>query len=168
MKKVLVLDTSILCVWLHIPKMDNCGPEDDKWDYNRVDKKISDEIHGGTLLVLPMATIIETGNHITQSGGDRYSLVNRFADLVICALDGHSPWAAFTSQNSIWSSEGLRQLIERWRKDAIVGLSMGDVSILDVAEYYAQAGNNVEILTGDQGLKSYEPVNAPIVPRRRH
>lgn len=91
-----------------------------------------------------------------------------FADLVLCSLDGHSPWAAFTSQHSIWSSEGLRQLIERWRKDAIVGLSMGDVTILDVAEYYAQAGNIVEILAGDQGLKSYEPVNAPIIPRRRH
>ncbi len=32
MKKVLILDTSILCVWLDVPGMDTCGPDDDKWD----------------------------------------------------------------------------------------------------------------------------------------
>ena len=37
----------------------------------------------------------------------------------------------------------------------------------DVAEYYAQMGYGVEILTGDQGLKAYEPVTPVKVPRRR-
>lgn len=167
MKKVLVLDTSVICVWLKVPKMEDCGPEGDKWDYRKVDEKINSEIEKGTLLVLPMATIIETGNHISQVSGDKYRLVTRFTDLVSSAVEGESPWAAFTLQNSFWTPEGLKQLIDRWKITALAGLSLGDVSILDVAEYYAQVGNYVEILTGDQGLKSYEPQRAPVIPRRR-
>ncbi len=26
MKKVLVIDTGILCVWLQVPEMEDCGP----------------------------------------------------------------------------------------------------------------------------------------------
>ncbi len=29
MKKVLIIDTSILCVWLEVPGKDSCGPKDD-------------------------------------------------------------------------------------------------------------------------------------------
>ena len=48
-----------------------------------------------------------------------------------------------------------------------MSVSLGDATIKDVAEYYAQMNNEVEILTGDSGLKSYEPVAKKIVPRRR-
>ena len=67
----------------------------------------------------------------------------------------------------MWSSEGLRNLANRWRISAIYGQSLGDAAIVDVAEYYAQAGNDVEILTGDKGLKSYQPTLPQIIPRRR-
>ncbi len=50
---------------------------------------------------------------------------------------------------------------------ALQKLSLGDTTIKDVAEHYAQMGNDVEILTGDQGLKAYEPVKPVQVPRRR-
>ena len=35
MKKVLVIDTSILCVWLSIPGFETCGSQEDKWDKPR-------------------------------------------------------------------------------------------------------------------------------------
>lgn len=163
----MVLDTSVLDVWLKVPGNDTCGPQSDEWDYQRVDSKISEEIDKGSLLVLPLATIIETGNHITQSPGNRYALVNRFSDLIIDTIEEKKPWAAFTMQREMWSGEGLRALISRWRKTAISGQSMGDASIVDVAEHYAQMGYQVEILTGDQGLKAYEPRQAALIPRRR-
>ena len=51
---------------------------------------------------------------------------------------------------------------------AVKGISIGDATIKDVAEYYAEAGYEVEILTGDVGLKSYQPVNmGGMVSRRR-
>lgn len=36
-----------------------------------------------------------------------------------------------------------------------------------VADYYAKSGYEVEILTGDGGLKSYEPAKPPLIPRRK-
>lgn len=54
--------------------MDDCGPDNDKWDYKRVDEKIKDEIKNRSTLVLPMAALIETGNHIAQANGDRYRI----------------------------------------------------------------------------------------------
>ena len=44
MQKVLIIDTSILCVYLKIPFMEECGPNHDKWNYNRVSEKINAEI----------------------------------------------------------------------------------------------------------------------------
>lgn len=64
MQKVLIIDTSILCVYLKVPNMEDCGPDNDKWDYNRVVRKINDEIINKSYLVFHLATLIETGNHI--------------------------------------------------------------------------------------------------------
>lgn len=64
--KVIILDTDALCVWLRVTDMDHCGPDADRWTYDRVELKIKAEIAKQTLLVLPLATIIETGNHISQ------------------------------------------------------------------------------------------------------
>ena len=64
--KVLIMDTCILCVWLGIPYMDDCGADKNKWTIKRVQKKIDEEIKKGTKFVLPIATIIETGNQIDQ------------------------------------------------------------------------------------------------------
>ena len=167
MKRVLVIDTTILCVWLNVPGMTPCGPENDQWDNDRVQTKIDEEIQQGTLFVLPLASIIETGNHITHVHGDNYGLVNQFADFILNAADGNIPWAAFTAQSTLWSQDGLKALAQRWRITAISGQSMGDASIVDVAEYYAQAGCEVEILTADSGLRSYQPSSPIYVPRRR-
>src|SRR6218665_1035044 len=48
-----------------------------------------------------------------------------------------------------------------WPALAAGGTSIGDATIKHVAEYYAKAGYAVEIMTGDQGLKAYQPI-API------
>lgn len=167
MKKVLILDTSILCTWLRVTGKETCGPDKDRWDYEKANTKIQTEITAGTILVLPLASIIETGNHIAQCAGDRYTLANSFAEFITKAADEKIPWAAFTHQNDLWSKDGLKNLAHRWKERANDGHSLGDASIVDVANYYAEAGNNVEILTGDQGLKAHEPLHKPMIPRRR-
>ena len=54
-----------------------------------------------------------------------------------------------------------------WLEKVTENLSLGDVSIKNVAEYYAKSGFQVEILTADAGLKTYEPSIAIAIPRRR-
>ncbi len=60
-----------------------------------------------------------------------------------------------------------KKLSHRCKTTAIGGQSLGDASIVDATNYYAETGYNVEIVTGDEGLKAYEPVNRPMIPRRR-
>lgn len=54
-----------------------------------------------------------------------------------------------------------------WPKLAATGMTLGDATIKDVADYYAKAGYDVKIVTGDQALKAHEPVKPVAIPRRR-
>lgn len=166
-KRVLIFDTSVLCCWLAVPGKAEAGPRGDRWDQTRIQQKIADEQNRGSTFVLPLASLIETGNHIAQAPGDRFALATRFAEHLRAAADAATPWAAFTDQSPLWEARHLKELADRWPKLAASGLSIGDATITDVAEHYARAGYQVEILTGDRGLKAYEPAHGPQTPRRR-
>lgn len=169
MKKVLILDTSILCVWLRVPGKETCGSGTAEITYDMVCKKVDVEARLGTTFILPMAVIIETGNHIAQSTGNRFSVASSLVEIIHKSVDATSPWAAFTVQSDLWKEEALKQLANRWKGTVVSGQSLGDASIVDVANYYHQAGYEVEIYTGDAGLKSYEPSVriTKMKPRRR-
>lgn len=108
MKKVLVVDTSILCVWLKVPGKETCGSSNALITYDMVADKIEAEKKNGTTFILPLATIIETGNHIAHSSGDRKSLGDEFAQIMIDSADENSPWAAFTEQSTLWNPKNLK------------------------------------------------------------
>ncbi|MBP2857797.1 hypothetical protein J8657_09315 [Dickeya oryzae] len=167
MRKVLIIDTSILCVWLEIPGMLDCGRDSDKWNKDRIDAKIESEKKNSTTFVLPLATIIETGNHIAQAAHSRRERALLLAEIMKDSANQKTPWAAFSEQSTLWSPEKLITLADAWPELANQKLSLGDTTIKDVAEYYASMGYQVEILTGDEGLKSYEPAAPVETPRRR-
>lgn len=166
-KRVLVLDTSILCCWLEIPGKETAGPSDDRWNHDRIDRLLKSEEARGSIFVLPIATLIETGNHIANCTGNRFSLALALGQHLRSAAYSESPWAAFSDQSALWEPPGLLQLAEVWPSLAAAGMSIGDATIKAVAEYYAVAGIHVQILTGDQGLKAYQPSHPIEVPRRR-
>lgn len=155
--KVLIMDTSVLCVWLKVPGKETCGSGADMLDYDKVNTKIQEEQVAGTTFVLPLASIIETGNHIAHASGDRHSFGVALADIISKTADEQSPWASFTKQGDLWKSDKLKSLAERWKETVVCGQSLGDASIVDVANYYSAASFDVEIYTGDKGLKAYEP-----------
>ncbi len=170
MRKVLIFDTSILCVWLQVRGKETCGSQNDIWDKNRIQKLIREEEKANSTFVLPMASIIETGNHISQASSNRYETAKRLTDIIIKAADATSPWAAFAEQSTLWQPDHLRDLAEYWPQLAAQGLSIGDATIKDVAEYYTKTSMEVQILTGDEGLKAYEPPQPTqplLIPRRR-
>ena len=166
-KKVLIFDTCVLCVWLKVPGKETCGPEENRLTFDVVNAKIEEEKKQSTTFVLPIASIIETGNHIAHSTGDRHMVGHAFADIISATADQISPWAAFTEQSELWKKENLKVLAKRWKESVISGQSLGDASIVDVANYYASAEFEVEIFTGDEGLKAYEPAMPVLKPRRR-
>jgi len=166
-KRVLILDTSVLCCWLQVPGKEEAGPVGDRWNHDRIHALLEQERAKSSTFVLPIATLIETGNHIAQAPGQRFECARSLAGYLREAADAQSPWAAFTDQSPLWQAENLRALADNWPLLAIGGTSIGDATIKDVAEYYAVAGYFVEILTGDAGLKAYEPVMPSAIPRRR-
>lgn len=48
MRKVLVIDTSVLCVWLKVPGKETCGPSNALVSYKMVSEKIEEEKKKGT------------------------------------------------------------------------------------------------------------------------
>jgi hypothetical protein len=165
--RVLVLDTSVLCCWLRVPGKDTAGPAADLWDHERINGLLTAEETLGSTFVLPIASLIETGNHIAQCVGDRFALATKLGKHLAAAADSKSPWAAFSDQSVLWETEALRMLAEEWPPLAAAQMSIGDATIKAVADYYAAARCHVQILTGDEGLKAHEPLFPVLEPRRR-
>lgn len=167
MRKILVIDTSILCVWLEIPGKTTCGSLQDKWDKARVNAVIEREEQQGTLFVLPLASLIETGNHIAQANcKNRFELAQKLATILQKALHKQTPWAACS--NLLCDDKNLQILAQEWPPLAAQEIAIGDATIKHVADYYAKQSYEVEIFTGDAGLKAYQPATPPsLVPRRR-
>jgi hypothetical protein len=166
-KRVLIVDTSLLCVWLKIPGLETCGEGDDEWNFKRVDAEIEHKLQLGFLLVLPLATLIETGNHIAHSTQYRLERANQLAVIMTKAADGQSPWTVFFQQTQLWSADHLKELSLTWPPLAQVKLTMGDATIKKVGDYYAALGLEVEFLTADAQLKAHQPLAPSIPPPRR-
>lgn len=164
--KVLILDTTVMCCWLKVPGKEEAGTANDRWNHERIDRLLTEEKQKKSTFVLPIATLIETGNHIAQANEYRHERAMELANYLRNSADANSPWAAFTEQSSLWSTDGLKKLADKWPALAATRFSIGDATIKDVAEYYAETGFVVEILTGDAGLKAYEPPRTIILPRR--
>ncbi|MHC5726478.1 MAG: hypothetical protein ACYTXY_20565, partial [Nostoc sp.] len=134
----------------------------------RVEARFQAEERQKAKFILPLATIIETGNHIAQAKSRRYEIAQAFAKILVKVADGVIPWEIFTAQvGELWNSEQLKQLATEWPTLASRNISIGDATIKTVAEYYAKTSSTfqVEIFTGDGGLKAYEP--ATLAPKRR-
>jgi len=168
MKKLRIIDTSVFCVWLRVPGFDHCGPTHDFWDFDRIERELTQAEKEGEQFVLPLAVIIETGNHIAQSAGNRYQVAERFVDCIRKTTNNESPWVFFGDQTPFWEPQKLVELTSEWIQFVTSGSSFGDISIKKVAEYYAKTGNlEVLIFTGDAGLNAFQPEKPPLIPRRR-
>ncbi|MEH1968848.1 hypothetical protein [Nostoc sp.] len=168
MRKVLLIDTSLLCVWLEVPGRETAG--NNEWNFQRVNQKIQAEIDKSTTLVLPLAAVIETGNHIAQAktanSESKRIAAHKFAKIITYAADETTPWAKFREQIVLWEEEGLKELAAKFPNQAVEKTSMGDGSIVILGWHYHQKGFHVEFLTDDDKLKSQEPP-PPQPPTRR-
>ena len=67
-KKVIIIDTSVLCVWLQLPGKETAG-KDNSITYELVENYIKEETGKGATLVLPLTSIIEK---LTDIGSRTY------------------------------------------------------------------------------------------------
>ncbi|ANB62048.1 hypothetical protein [Anoxybacteroides amylolyticum] len=71
-----------LCCWLQVPVKETCGGEENKWDYKHVDGLLMEEERQGATFVLPLAAIIETGNHIAQATKNHYECAQELVRII--------------------------------------------------------------------------------------
>lgn len=90
MTAVCLIDTSIFVEILNVPMKAQRHIE--------TLQQLEQRIQAGESLFLPMATILETGNHIGQNGdgGTRRSCAERFIQQVDAALAGRSPFKSIS------------------------------------------------------------------------
>lgn len=43
-KRILIIDTSVLCCWLQVPGKAEAGPDADRWNHDRISKLIAVEL----------------------------------------------------------------------------------------------------------------------------
>lgn len=163
----MILDTSMLVVWLQVPGMEHC--DSDGIGFSEVNQRLDEEAKKGTHFILPLAVLIETGNHITQvktNNPKKREVARVFAEWVRTAIGGHSPWILFNDQLAIFDDEKLLEMIDEWREN-LDSLSIGDISVKRVADHYASDRTEIIIFTCDQNLRAYSPTVDIPIPRRR-
>lgn len=156
MKKILIFDTSILCEWLEVPNKYTKNIKGSEWNQEKIDAKIKEEEKLGTKFLLPVAVIIETGNHIAQANEKRYEIAKKLTELMVKASQAESPWIALIEQFDFWEPENLQDLVDRFPQFASREISLGDATIIKATELYFKLGFEIEIFTMDRNLKSYE------------
>lgn len=86
MSDIVLLDTSVYLNVLNVPGFNQ--------DRNHILNVFDIRVQNGDHFLLPMATIWETGNHISRltTGGSRYQFASKLIDDVSGAIDGNASY----------------------------------------------------------------------------
>ncbi len=86
MRAICLVDTSVFVEILNVPFMAS--------QHSAITDQVALKINAKNSLFLPMATVLETGNHIGQigDGKNRRQCAERFVKQVQLAIDGNSPF----------------------------------------------------------------------------
>ena len=117
--------------------------------------------HAGHKFILPVTTIIETGNHVAQCTGDRREAARRFVEAVRQASESEPPWIIRDVQ---WNSAFISDLMSGDSTGSslvdLLGdgrMGTGDVSILVEREKFTRSSTytDVRLWTLEKELGSY-------------
>ncbi|MHB1536769.1 MAG: hypothetical protein ACYC1D_19605 [Acidimicrobiales bacterium] len=86
MTSVTFVDTSVLCELLGVPGKSDPARQGD------VTAEMDRRWRAGERFVIPVTTVIETGNHIAQCDGDRFEIAGRLVRLLRSAAERQGPW----------------------------------------------------------------------------
>ena len=156
---IALIDTSIFLNLLDVPGRNQ--------DYQQVLHDVAEYIELEFELILPLATVVETGNHIAQcgDGGTRRKAAQRFRLSVEGAFNGQAPWQAseFDSPEQIltWLPEfpdmaGRNKSTTKPNE----GTSFGDLSIIQKFKRACarHKAREVFIWSLDEDLQSYHHI----------
>jgi hypothetical protein len=156
MSSICLIDTSILLNLLNVPNR-NESREIVRQDF-------ATYVSAGCTFLLPMATILETGNHIAQNGDGnlRRKTAQRFVEAVQGTVSGTAPWQPIEFPNiqeiNIWLQKFPDLAGKNKNLSKSEGTSFGDLSIIQDFEKTCQRFpmSEVFIWSLDQDLASYQ------------
>ncbi len=158
MSSICLIDTSIFLEIVDVPK------------YNQHRASVLEDFEtyylAGFTFLLPMATILETGNHIAQNGDGRMrrKTAIRFVEQVKAAFNGEAPWRPTTFPSTAEILEWIDQFPDEAGKNKAPnkqeGTSFGDLSIIQ--EYHKACNkfsmSEVFIWSLDSDLLNYHHI----------
>ncbi|WP_253650330.1 hypothetical protein [Vibrio sp. Y29_XK_CS5] len=156
MSSVCIIDTSVFLNLLNVPRKNQ--------DKETVISSFQDYVELGVTFILPMATIIETGNHIAQNGdgGIRRKTAERFCSAVKGAFTGSAPYQPSEFPNSAevltWlDSYPQHAGASKSATKQNEGTSFGDLSIIEEFNKCIEKFSNREVFIWslDSDLAAY-------------
>ena len=148
MSAICLIDTSIFVEILDVPRK--------AARHEQVILELQVKIENSEALFLPMATILETGNHIAQNGdgGQKRACALKFVSRVQEALEGKSPFKPI----SFLEKEQLQQWLSEFPDSAMRGNSLGDLFIIHDFERLCRQSPRraIYIWSQDRHLSSFK------------
>lgn len=128
MSNVHFVDTSVLVELLNIPNMNN--------RHSQAQAEYNDLAARGDVFVLPVAVLVETGNHIAHisNGTIRYQIANEFSSLVQRAIQSEDNWNTVPGI----SADTLETIMNQFPGLANNQTGFGDISIIEQFNDYWQ------------------------------
>ena len=116
-----LIDTCIMCNILKVSGMHQ--------RFNDVMQQLRNYINEGYTLLLPVATIIETGNHVAQNGDgtQRRETAQHFVKVVNDAIEDKAPW---TISKTLFDVDIMTEYLIDFPDSAMRGMGFGDLSII--------------------------------------
>ena len=143
-----LIDTTIMLNLLGVPKR-NKDEKEVREEFKRVLAK-------GETLILPIATIIETGNEIAKiNGSQRYEIVSKFSEYLKKTSKGEAPWKPELTMINL---EDLIYFAENYTSFASTGIGLGDLSIIRTFERCKEKlqVDSIMIWSTDKHLQGYK------------
>lgn len=145
---IVLIDTSVFCEIINVPGKCN--------NPRQVFDEVERLIRNNVTLLLPIATILETGRHISQveNGQVRRQTAIRFVELVQNALQNAAPW---TISQPILNPVELERYLVEFPDYAMREISLGDLSIIKEFERQCELhfGHEIYIWALDHHLIGY-------------
>ncbi len=155
------IDTSVMLNLLEVPEMCSKAKE--------VKEQWKEVLRTEEVLILPVATIIETGNHIAHisNGNVRRTIAGKFGEYLRKTAEGEAPWQLYGVE---LDKEGLLYLAEHIEENAMREIGVGDLSIIYAYEQYKEktpAIGKIMIWATDTHLQGYIEENVSMSTKRR-
>ena len=155
------IDTSVMVNLLEVPNLCN--------DAEAVKGEWKEVLQTGDVLILPIATIIETGNHIAHisNGNIRRTIAGKFGEYLRKTAEGEAPWQLYGIE---LDKAGLLYLADHIEENALCEIGVGDMSIVYAYKQYKEktpAIGSIMIWSTDKHLQSYREENVSAATKRR-